>query len=191
MMECGPTVAIGWQFDSPAACGLKRRLGWRRTARAALLANTTLDIGRVQCIARAALEQRLIASGRAPSAITSWRGAGFAVVAATATILTPAFISVADRKLRASAVTSTPDLRIAPTSTQHFSFAAKRLHNRLIQLGGKAIVNRGLGDKQDSKGCDEELVGLSEAVGVAQIQERFWFAPKFTVTSIGDKPFEG
>lgn len=38
-----------------------------------------------------------------------------------------------------------------------FNFQAKMLHNRLVQLGGRPIVHRGLGDEQDGNGHDDAL----------------------------------
>ncbi|KAH9577211.1 Flavodoxin/nitric oxide synthase [Trypanosoma melophagium] len=38
---------------------------------------------------------------------------------------------------------------------QKFNYMAKMLHNRLKQLGGVPLVNRGLGDESDAKGHDE------------------------------------
>ncbi|KEG11813.1 P450 reductase [Trypanosoma grayi] len=39
-----------------------------------------------------------------------------------------------------------------------FNYMAKMLHNRLKQLGGVPLVNRGLGDESDAKGVDETFL---------------------------------
>jgi len=38
-----------------------------------------------------------------------------------------------------------------------FNAIARRIHQRLIELGGRALLNRGLGDDQDERGVDEAL----------------------------------
>ncbi|RNF17853.1 NADPH-dependent FMN/FAD containing oxidoreductase [Trypanosoma conorhini] len=58
---------------------------------------------------------------------------------------------------------------------QKFNYMAKMLHNRLKQLGGEPIVNRGLGDESDAKGHDEAffpwIVQLWRALGRPTLDE--------------------
>lgn len=56
-----------------------------------------------------------------------------------------------------------------------YNYAAKMLHNRLVQLGGEPIVHRGLGDERDGKGIWQELepwlTGLWAALGLTHLAE--------------------
>ncbi|ESL07405.1 NADPH-dependent FMN/FAD containing oxidoreductase [Trypanosoma rangeli SC58] len=58
---------------------------------------------------------------------------------------------------------------------QKFNYMAKMLHNRLKQLGGNPIVNRGLGDESDAKGHAEAffpwIVQLWGALGLPTLDE--------------------
>ena len=58
---------------------------------------------------------------------------------------------------------------LGDSSYEKYNYAAKLLHNRLKQLGGEPLVNRGLGDDLDRAGYEEAMIPwmneLWEALG--------------------------
>ncbi|KAF5224248.1 hypothetical protein ECC02_002504 [Trypanosoma cruzi] len=82
---------------------------------------------------------------------------------------------------------------------QKFNYMAKMLHNRMKQLGGEPIINRGLGDESDAKGHDEAffpwIVQLWRALGRLDVDEpgkitedffKFPLLTKYSVSFIED-----
>ena len=63
---------------------------------------------------------------------------------------------------------------LGDSSSEKYNFVAKKLHRRLEQLGGKSVVDLGLGDDQHFSGYDGGLDAWLEKLYVKVFGSEFY-----------------